>query len=375
MMKKGIYALALLIFLITACTKSPVHIDSMVDSKVIISGFEIPWSIEIISDNEYLFTERTGALLYYDNGNLIPLTDLPEVRHVTVAGLLYGGMMEVSLHPLFAENKWVYITYVNTDYQMSVARFVFNKKVENLEVIFTTNAFSIGSRIAWEDENHFFVTQGLGGNPFPEPGAQNLSNDGGKIHRLYADGSIPRDNPVFDANTGPTSVWTYGHRDPQGLYYDKNEKVLYSNEHGPLGGDEFNIIEKGKNYGWPIFSYGKNYDGSEVSTLSEDEAQSTTALPVAYWDRSINVAPSGLIKLEGSRFADWNGSFLMGSLPQQRLVSYNIETNETKIVLEDVGRVRDIAQLSNGNLILLIDAGSPNRGDEGRLVEISAKTE
>ena len=224
--------------------------------------------------------------------------------------------MDVSLHPQFGTNGLVYIAYVNEVGRMTVARFNFGDRfVRDFEVVFRSNAFSIGSRIAWEDETHFFVTQGLGGSPYPEPGAQDLTNDGGKIHRLMANGTVPSDNPVFEGATAPTSVWSYGHRDPQGLYYDSDEGVLYSTEHGPLGGDELNVIAKAGNYGWPLFSYGLNYDRTPVSDLTEEEAGQTTVLPLKHWSENFNMAPSGLERLEGSLFPEWEGSFVLGSLP------------------------------------------------------------
>ncbi|MEM8892363.1 MAG: PQQ-dependent sugar dehydrogenase, partial [Bacteroidota bacterium] len=264
--------------------------------------------------------------------------------------------------------------FVNTDYKLSVIRFqVENGSARVKEFIFESNAFSIGSRIVWEDDTHFFLTQGLGGNPLPEPGPQDLDNDGGKIHRLLDDGQIPGDNPIFPNATAPTSVWSYGHRDPQGLYYDANADILYSHEHGPLGGDEFNIITKGDNFGWPLFSHGLNYDETPVSNLSELEAAASTVLPLKHWGTDFRLAPSGLLKLENSNFTDWNGSFLIGSLGSQGLFSYNSLRDESYMLIENLGRVRDIVQLPGGDLLVSIDAGSPNAADEGRILKLSPK--
>ena len=255
---------------------------------------------------------------------------------------------------------------------MTVARFNFeNKSVDNFEVIFQSNAFSIGSRIAWQDDTHLFVSQGLGGNPYPEPGAQNLNHDGGKIHRLKDDGEIPPDNPIFFGFVSPGSIWSFGHRDPQGLYYDSINQVLYSNEHGPLGGDEFNLIVKGGNFGWPLFSYGLNYDNTPVSDMTEEEAALSTELPIKYWRNDFNIAPSSLSMLTNSNFESWNGSFVMGSLAQRNLIGYNLDTGVTKILIPNTGRLRDIAQLPSGDLLILIDDASPRPSDRGRIVKIS----
>ena len=342
--------------------------------EVVASGFAIPWGIEVLGEEEYLFTERLGSLFYYKDGETVALDGLPRALTVEFGGLIYGGFMDVSLHPQFDANGSVYLAYVNTFGRMAVARFTFtDRTVQDFEVVFVSNAFSIGSRIAWEDDAHFFVTQGLGGSPHPEPGPQDLTNDGGKIHRLMADGTVPADNPVFEGATAPTSVWSYGHRDPQGLYYDADEGVLYATEHGPLGGDELNVIVKGGNYGWPLFSYGQNYDRTPVSDLTEAEAGQTTVLPLTHWDEHINIAPSGLERLEGSLFPEWDGSFVLGSLAQQRLIGYNSASDQTSILLEDVGRIRDVAQLPSGSLLLLIDAKSPNASESGRIVKLTPR--
>lgn len=341
--------------------------------EVIASGYEIPWAIEVIGHEDFLFTERLGKLYHYENGNVTRIKNLPVSRSVKVSGLVYGGLMDVSLHPEFQQNSLVYITYVGDDYLMKVARFKFiDNSISDLQNVFQSNAFSIGSRIAWQDNEHFFVTQGLGGTPYPEPGPQDLKNDGGKIHRLMLDGKIPQDNPVL-VGSSPTSVWSYGHRDPQGLQYDSENGVLYSNEHGPLGGDEFNIITKGGNYGWPLHSYGLNYDVTPVSDMSEEEASSKFVMPFKYWDHSFRASPSCLFKPSDSNFSTWNGSFLFGALALQHLVRYNQDTDETEVVMSNIGRVRAVAQLPDGNLLISLDDGSPNRSDPGRILKLTPK--
>ncbi|MDW3646068.1 MAG: PQQ-dependent sugar dehydrogenase [Bacteroidia bacterium] len=345
-----------------------------VNVEVMASGFQIPWSIEVIGENEFLFTERLGKLYQYKEGTTSLINLLPISATVRFDGLTYGGFMDVSLHPRYADNGWVYLAYVNTDYRLSVVRFqVEEGSAKVKEFIFESNAFSIGSRIVWQDERHFFLTQGLGGNPLPEPGPQDLTNDGGKIHRLLEDGQIPPDNPIFPNASAPTTVWSYGHRDPQGLFYDENAEILYSHEHGPLGGDELNIITKGDNFGWPLFSYGLNYDETPVSNLSEQDAASSTILPIKYWGTDFRLAPSGLLKLDNSNFTDWNGSFLIGSLGLQGLFSYNVLRDESRMLLEGIGRVRDVVQLPSGNLLISIDAASPRAADEGRILKLSPK--
>ena len=339
-------------------------------SEVIARGFSIPWSIAVVADNEYLVTERMGDLIYIKNGQSIKLEGLPETRTFE-SDRHYGGMMGVSLHPLFSENRLVYLAYVDLNFRMVVARFTFiDQSINDFEVIFESNEFSLGSRIEWENEKQFFVSQGAAGSPFPDPGPQDLTSDAGKIHRLNEDGSIPGDNPILEAGSGPTSIWSYGHRDTQGLYLDKEKNLLYATEHGPLGGDEINFIEKGGNYGWPRFSFGLNYDGSTVGDLSEAEAANLTILPIKAWGPTFNMAPSGL---ERVTFPSMSPQFVWGSLVQQRLIAYDLVSGITSVILDDIGRVRDITQLPSGQLLILVDAESSVGAHAGSVVKLTLK--
>ena len=345
-----------------------------IDMEVLADGFEIPWAIDVISEDDFLFTERMGALYRYRNGEVNKVDGLPESRTFTT-DRPYGGMMDISLHPEFESNQMAYLAYVNEDYHHSVLRFRLKENsAQDVEIIFKSDQFAIGSRIAWQDNTHFFLSFGVGGAPGPDPGPQDLKDPRGKIFRLMDDGSIPEDNPVFPGMGKPSGIWTYGHRDPQGLFYDTDNATLYYNEHGQLGGDEFNIITKGGNYGWPLFSYGVNYDLSRVSDMTEEEAAKNTILPIKHWTPDFRLAPSCLIRLKNSNFEPWTGSFLIGALTYQHLVLYNPDTDETEIVLPEIGRVRDVAQLPSGNLVILIDENSPRLYSKGRLVKLTLKT-
>lgn len=325
-------------------------------------------AIAVIGEEEFLYTRRGGVLHHDVAGAVTEVEGLPESRTSDV----YGGLLDVSLHPGFADNRLVYIAYDDASFGLAVARFELrDDRAHNLEVIYESNEFSIGSRIAWEDASHFFLSFGVGGYPFPEPGPQDLRSDRGKIHRLTADGMVPADNPILPGMSAPSTIFSYGHRNPQGLHYDAAEGALYANEHGPMGGDELNLVTAGGNYGWPLFSYGLNYDGSPVSNMTEEEAADVSILPVRAWDSAFRVAPSGLLLIGGTHFPTWSGSFLMGAMHTQHLLRYDPVTDRTEIVLSRVGRVRDIAQLPSGTLLISIDAGSPNPGDPGRIVRLS----
>ena len=357
-----------------ACTEDALDVVDLEEVRLetLATGFNIPWAIAAITENEFLISDRTGALYYYEKNEISEVKNIPISQTVTGGNLIFGGLMDVSLHPNFNSNNLVYIAYVNLDYLLSVARFeLVEKESRNLEVIFKANEFSIGSRIEWEDSEHFFLSLGVGGDPFPDTGPQDLNSDRGKIHRLTSNGNVPMDNPILPGKSSPSSIWSYGHRNPQGLCYDKENKILYSNEHGPLGGDELNIIEKGGNYGWPLFSYGLNYDQTPVSSMSEEEANSISILPIKYWGPNSRVAPSSLLKLSNSLISDWNDSFLIGSLYRQDLIRYDHRSGETRTILNDIGRVRDIELSPDGSILISLDKGSPNESDKGRILRIT----
>jgi glucose/arabinose dehydrogenase len=363
--------LALLPFLLWSCqAEDPTTHGPMTEPGVLATGYWIPDGIAVIGEGEFLFADRGGALYHYVRGGVTAVGGLPPSRTSGV----YGGLLDVSLHPSFLDSRLVYIAYDDASFDLTVARFELrNDRAERLTVIYESDEFSIGSRIEWEDPSHFFLSFGVGGDPYPAPGPQDLGADVGKIHRLTADGTIPPDNPILPGAVEPSTIWSYGHRNPQGLYYDSAERRLYATEHGPLGGDELNIVVAGGNYGWPLFSYGLNYDGTRVSEMSEGAARAVSILPAKFWGPDDRVAPSGLFFVEGSQFASWNGAFLFGALRPQHLLRYDPATDETEIVLRNVGRVRDIARLPSGKLLIAVDAGSPKPSDPGRIIELSPR--
>ncbi|MCA9572363.1 MAG: PQQ-dependent sugar dehydrogenase, partial [Myxococcales bacterium] len=317
--------------------------------------------------------ERFGALFHWKDGEVTEVDGIPATE-VIDGGLIYGGLLEVSLHPDFEDNGLVYLAYDDPAYELVVARFhLVDDRAEDLEVVWRSPFFSLGSRIAWQDPDHFFVSFGIGGSPHADPGPQDLTADTGKIHRLRADGAVPDDNPVFDGQTEPSSIWSYGHRNPQGLFHEADTGTLWATEHGPKGGDELNAIVRGGNHGWPLVSAGLNYDDTPVSTLTPEEAAAFSVLPAKTWTPRFRVAPAGLLRVGPSPIPAWEGSFLMGSLHQQGLLRHDLATDETEVVGVQVGRVRDVDQLPGGDLVVTIDAGSPSAADEGRVVRLSAR--
>lgn len=349
----------------------------------IAQGFTIPYGIAIVGDDEYFITDRIGKLFQYKDGKLTEISGMPAVVTFGTPGLaaiMHGGLMDVSLHPDYPANAWVYIAYLADDGLNKVSRFkIAGNAATQLETVFTTksqNYSGNGMRIVWEDEKHFFLN--IGDSDFstsanPILVAQDLNDSRGKIHRLNEDGTIPADNPIFDGFTAPTSIWSYGHRDVQGLCYDTASHTLFGIEHGPKGGDEFNIIEKGKNYGWPLFSYGINYYGEQVSLISKDSAAASTVLPEHYWtvptkDGGQAIAPACALKVSCSNIPDWNGYFLIGSLAFRRLMKYDRQTQKT-FGLKVEGRVRTIKQLPGGDLIALVERSDLSQAN-GKIIRI-----
>lgn len=308
-------------------------------------------------------------MFHFKDGNQTEIGGMPEVVTIGISGLaaiMHGGLMDVSIHPNYSTNAWIYISYLNPDGLAMVSRLrIQNNIATQFEVIlkarnqdYTGN----GMRIVWEDDAYFFLNIGNSNwstNTNPVIYAQDFKHDAGKIHRLMDDGSIPSDNPILAGFESPTTIWSYGHRDVQCLIFEKSTNTVFGVEHGRKGGNEFNIIEKGKNYGWPLFSYGINYDGAWVSTITEDSPATFTVFPEHYWtvpthDGGQAIAPACLLKVNGSNISDWNDYFLFGSLAFRRLMKYNRETDET-FGLHIEGRVRTIKQLPSGDIIALIE--------------------
>ncbi len=344
-------------------------VEASIKMDTIATGFFIPFGIDILKENEYLITDRIGTLYHVKQDEKVEISGMPNVltfKDPGIAFILHGGLMDVSTHPKYPDNPWVYISYLSEEGTCKVDRFqIENNSAVKIETIFETNTtgyYGNGTRIVWENDTHFFLNIGastLSTISHPNMISQNLNEDWGKIHRIKEDGSIPSDNPIFPDLNAPTTIWSYGHRDAQGLFYDRSTKTLFACEHGPKGGDELNIIKKGGNYGWPLFSYGIDYSGVQVSTISKDSSATFTILPEHFWtvstdDGGQSIAPACLLKVANSNIPAWNDHFLIGSLAFRRLLLYNRQTKITNS-LPISGRIRTIKQLPGGDIIALFE--------------------
>ncbi len=347
-------------------SQNDVTVAENFQKTTLVEGLEHPWSIAWLPDGAMLITERPGRLRIVRNGVLQsqPISGVPEVFAVG-----QGGLMDVSLHPNFPENRLLYLTYSHGDRQANrtrVARATFDgSALQNLEVIFEVSQAKsrgqhFGSRIVWLPDNTMLVAIGDGGNPpiklngeLIRQQAQNLNSHLGKIVRLNDDGSVPQDNPfVTSANADP-KIWSYGHRNIQGITFDPVNNRLWSTEHGARGGDELNLIEAGKNYGWPLVTYSLEYSGGEIS---QERSRTGMIDPKVVWTPAI--APSGLALYTGKQFPGWQGDLFAGGLVSQDVRRIDLDDRGNVVSQESIPigqRVRDVRQSPDGLLYILTD--------------------
>jgi aldose sugar dehydrogenase len=327
-----------------------------VTTEKLYEDFKNPWGMTWLPDGRLLVTEKAGEILVFKNDKFTgeKLTGLPKVSD---AG--QGGLLDIQLHPDYKNNGWIYISYskpVEGGITTAVARFKLQgNQVTELKDIFLAKpfipaTFHFGSRIVFDKDKYLFVSVGERGT---QPKVQELNNDHGKIHRLFDDGRIPTDNPFAKQKDASASIWTYGHRNPQGMVYDAATNRIWAVEHGPKGGDELNLIEKGKNYGWPKTSYGINYDGT---ILTENKELPGIENPVRYWVPSIG--PCGMTIVTSDKYPAWKGNLLIGALAHRHLA--RVELSGTKYVTEeklmaDMARFRYVAQSPEGFLYAITE--------------------
>lgn len=323
-----------------------------VEAELVADGIPIGWGIEFLPDGDILVTEKSGTLYQISNGEIVNEITEGIPADLDVNG--QGGFMDIELHPNYEENGWIYFSYASSAGEGEGSNTsIFRAKLQDnaltdVEVLYkatpnSTRGQHYGSRIVFDNEGYLYFSIGERGNRDVNP--QDITRDGGKIYRLKPDGSVPSDNP-FVGEKGLDAIFSYGHRNPQGMAVHPETGQVWSHEHGPRGGDEVNIIEAGNNYGWPIISYGINYDGTE---FAEDTARAGMEQPVTYWDPSI--APSGMEFVTSDQYPGWNGDLLVGSLKFAYIAHLELEGDEVlseEKIAEGFGRVRAIEQGPDG---------------------------
>jgi glucose/arabinose dehydrogenase len=329
-------------------------------SEVLTDQLTSPWAVAALPGDRLVISERVGAIRLWQNGELTPAID--GVPDVFFKG--QGGLLDVKPHPNFSNNSWLYFTYATGDDAQNALRLsratLSDNRLTDIQHLLTVSPMKdtpvhYGGRIAFLDDGSLLVTSGDGFDYREQ--AQSLNNLLGKVIRINDDGSIPQDNPFVKDSSKRSEIWSYGHRNPQGLVYDSTRSLLFEHEHGPAGGDEINIIEAGKNYGWPVITYGKDYSGATISPFTEYQGME---LPMVNWTPSI--APSGMVVYRGKEFSDLDGDLLVTTLKDRNLRWLQIEGRQVKsqaTVFSDFSaRLRDIALDHDGIIYLITDAGS-----------------
>ncbi|HJO02809.1 MAG TPA: PQQ-dependent sugar dehydrogenase [Acidobacteriota bacterium] len=337
----------------------------------VVDGLEHPWSMAFLLDGDMLVTEQPGRLRVIHNGRLLadPVPGVPEVLVEPRGRRLAteGGLLDIALHPNFAANRLIYLSFSkpNADRSQATtavvrARFE-NHRLTAVEEVFeavTEGRGSYGSRLAFDGDGFLFITIGdrqtrPRGDMAAHP-AQDLSNHQGTTVRLHDDGRVPIDNPFVGRDNARPEIFSYGHRNAQGLAVHPQTEDIWLNEHGPQGGDELNLILPGRNYGWPVIGFGVNYTSGLA--IHAGTHQDGMEQPVHLWVPSI--AASGLLIYDGDRFPGWRGSLFVGGLQGEQLARLTL--NERRVVLEEtllhsMGRIRDIRQGPEGYIYLAID--------------------
>lgn len=323
----------------------------------VVSGLQVPWGMAFLPNEGMLITDRIGKLYRFNEAE--KLQEIEGAPKVLAQG--QGGMLDVILDPEFESNKVIYLSYSDfkrsgedTVSTTSIMRATLEgNRLTNQKKIFEALPYSkkrhhYGSRMQFGEDGNLYFSVGDRGNRDENP--QDLSRHPGKIHRIKPDGSIPSDNPFVNQEGADPTIYSYGHRNPQGLAFHPETGVLWEHEHGPRGGDEINIIQEAKNYGWPIISYGINYDGTTFTQKTENEGMEQ---PLLYWVPSI--APSGMTFVTGDRYKGWKGDLLVGSMRYKYLNRCDIngeKVDSEEKLMKNIGRVRDV-QMSPDDYIYI----------------------
>jgi glucose/arabinose dehydrogenase len=335
----------------------------------VVAGLDHPWSLAFLPDGRLLVTERPGRLRTVGKDGRLD----PRAVGALPAGVVehgQGGLLDVALHPRFAENGWVYLSYAardGTGVGTEVARGrLAGDRLVDVETIFRMQPKSgggrhFGSRLVFDRAGYLFVTLGDRGE---QDRAQKLDDHAGKIVRLHDDGRVPADNPFAQRAGAKPEVWSLGNRNVQGAAMHPRTGVLWAHEHGPQGGDEVNVIRGGTNYGWPVITYGVNYGiGTKIG---EGTSKPGMAQPIHYWVPSI--APSGMAFYDGDRFPRWKGDLFVGALRDQMLVRLRLDgekvVKEERMLQRALGRIRDVRAGPDGLIYLLTDE------PDGKLVRL-----
>ena len=330
-------------------------------AELVMEDLEIPWGIAQLPNGDLLVTDRNGKFYRQpaDGGVKIEIGGVPPVKFVE-----QGGLLDVAVHPDFSSNQTIYLTYSKfkqgNEGEATTALLMAqlnNDQLTNAKDImvalpYTNGKYHYGSRIVFDNAGHLYVSVGDRANRDVNP--QDLSLYAGKIHRFNLDGSIPTDNPFVNTPDAIPSIWTYGNRNPQGMVYDTKRNLIWESEHAPRGGDEINIVRGGVNYGWPVISYGINYNGTRFTSLTEKDGM---AQPEFYYLPSTGTC--GLTVVNSAKYPDWQGDLLAGSLRYRYLSRLKMDGQKVvgeERLLENIGRLRSVIMGNDGYIYIGVEA-------------------
>lgn len=347
--------------------KTPENIDYSL--SLVVPDLDVPWGMAFLPDQSILVTEKNGQIIHYKDGIKTSIQNVPPPY---IRG--QGGLLGIALHPNYSDNNIIFFTQSTSEGSEKLGgntalyRAVLNNnKLDDVMLLYkaepnTKRGVHFGSRIVFDNEGFLYFTVGDRGNRDLNP--QDITKDGGKVYRLTSNGQIPSDNPFVNVTNAKTAIYSYGHRNPQGMTVHPVTGEIWTHEHGPKGGDEINILQAGKNYGWPSITYGKNYTGT---TITKDKALPGMEQPLHYWVPSI--APSGMAFVHNSKYPNWDGSLVVGALKfnyLERLVINDGKVAYREKIAVDIGRVRDVVLGPDGLLYIAVE----NKG----IYKILAKT-
>ena len=362
-MKKHLICLNFFVVLLTqSCAqKADKTINSSITNSftanLVVDELQNPWGIAFLPDSSIILTEKRGELILFKDGKKTLIGNLPDIY---VRG--QGGFLDIELHPSYTDNGWIYFSFSapegngNGGNTAILRAKIKNNNLVDKEILYkatpnTTKGQHWGSRLEFDDKGFLYFSIGDRGSRDVNP--QDISRDGGKIYRIHDDGRIPIDNPFVDKKGAKKAIYSYGHRNPQGLTKNPITREIWSHEHGPRGGDEINIIKKGKNYGWPVITYGINYIGTKIT---DETSKSGMEQPLYQWTPSI--APSGMAFVSSDKYPDWKGNLLVGSLAFQYLERLELKNNKVvyrEKLLDGLGRVRNVKQGPDGYIYVAIE--------------------
>ncbi|HLP37643.1 PQQ-dependent sugar dehydrogenase [Lacibacter sp.] len=334
--------------------------EMKVQLDTIATGMLSPWGFAQLPGGDYLITDRSGELYRVDqHRNKTLIKGTPKVL---AEG--QGGLLDLKLHPAYEDNGWVYLSYskfkkpdsiVLTTTAIVRGKIKDNEFTEVQEIFealpYTRTKHHFGSKLMFDDKGYLYFSVGERGNEKQFP--QSTENDNGKIHRIFDDGRIPPDNPFINDGKSKATIWSYGHRNPQGLIFEKSTGIIWETEHGPRGGDELNIIRKGANYGWPLICNCINYNGKPITNLTQKEGMEQAE---TYWIPSI--APCGMTMITSDRYPAWKGNIMVGSLRYMyldRIVLKNNKVVKQEKLFSGLGRMRNAEMGRDGYLYIAVE--------------------